>query len=270
MKRNILYSAAFMLFIAACGGNKTKQNGFTDNLAKSIRFTGKTSDGLSSSTTEYYTYDANNRLVKVAYSTMKGESNYSYNPTSIKTNHPKTEQLEYSLDEKGRIVSAQKPGTPYKIAVKYTPEGLVSELLLDAKNHTSFSYTNGALSKVVDIADKKTTTFTVSTGQDSIKNTFLMGNCFFDLFGLTSYQSHFITKIYRDILGNMASHSSVIPSLGFSKVTIESTDPNIQGTIEYTYQKDEKGKVTTVKEDWKNPSGIWRTFEYAVNYTGEQ
>lgn len=263
MKLNLIALLSTVLFLCSC------ENGSSDKHAvstKSIAFSGETSDNLNSRSTEYYTYDGQGRLIKTEYSVKRNPATYVYNESTIKTSTEKTGELEYTLDRNGRIISAAKPGTNYKVEVKYNDQGKVSELVLDARNFTHFAYNGESLTRVEDIADKKKTTYTVTTGQDTIKNKFLLGNIYFDLFAMVSYQSHFMSKVYRDILGNFAQSQTNVGCLGFSKVDIVSTDRSANGSINYVYEKNGSGDISSVTQNFENRDKVWRKFTYSVVY----
>lgn len=264
-KLNFLFITAVLLFTAC--GTPTKKQGC---LPRSIAFSGETSDKLSSKSTEYYSYDNQGRLIKTEYSTSKLPSSYMYSKGKVKTTSDKTEGLEYTLDKDDRIVRAEKPGTAYSINVSYNEQGYISQLSLDEKNFTRFIYNAGTISSIEDVADKKKTRYQITSSTDTVKNNFLMGSLYFDLFSLVSYQSHFITKIYRDILGNMTGSAARISNLGFKKVDISSSDPAVKGSIDYQYQKDAAGNIISVTETFNAPKGVWRKFTYKVKYDCEQ
>ncbi len=266
MKHLLLPISIGVLILTACGSGSGKPEGCQTS---SISFAGETSDKLNSKSTENYTYDGEGRLTRTEYSSQKPSSSYTYLKDKIKTSSEKTGDLEYTLNDKGMIIKAEKPGTPYVLEIKYNKDENISDLVLDAKNHTTFSYVGSTLTKIEDTADKKITTYEISVGQDSIKNNFLVGSIYFDMFALVSYQSHFMSKIYRDVLGKMAAHQGGIRNTSITAVKVSSTDKSLNGQITYEYQKDATGNVTSAIEMYKTATGIWRKFEYKVNYKCE-
>lgn len=237
-----------VLMLGSCSKSNDSKPKEESCKVESVQTTTPAGDAWSSS----YTYDNQNRVKKTTYNSGDYET-YTYQSDKITLESSSTgtysSNAVYNLDSKGRIVKiTANYGTT---DLKYNNDGYLSELKFTTTIETSdpsftrtFEYAGGNLNKVTtqyDKGDLKTSVYTISYSENSADEASLK---------IIGGDYWFTDNIYV-YLGDVANFLGKGSKNLISKIDIIDTDSNGGSSnfiINYTYQKDAKGNITSMKE----------------------
>ncbi len=254
-----MLSAVGVLTIASCSKSKNEPTP-EEPIVKGC--TVKTIENIvpnngNSEDKRFYTYDQNKNVTRIDFAIEKSTDfqTFSYAKDKIikysehlEDGEKETEELTYKLDAQGRVVSITEASQSSTILFSYNAEGFLSEAKeTDPEDKTvntkTYTYTNGNLTKVVNQTVGVSGVEFTNTSTITYSNEFLNND-------VVSSKVHavVIPDDMDDLTAFMGKRSKNLPT---QIVTVENYIPmpqyNRTFTIQFTYQKDAKENVTSLK-----------------------
>lgn len=238
MKKNLVLTlSTIMLIIASCKKNSSKneeQNPTNCQLTESFF----SSTGGDSETT-LYAYDTEGRISTVKFSDGSYQETYAYTSTQI-TKTVKDGSINrtytYSLNAQGRVTTENAMADNYKVDYTYNNDGYLTQsietnLIDNSKVTTTYTYTDGNLTKVVSPTSTLDITYTSDAAKD---NFFVEGDPSLPAFNSSILKSYF-GKTSKNLVAKISYGS------GYNE--------------NYSYEKDANGNITKVTMRTSDNSG---------------
>ncbi|WP_316821664.1 hypothetical protein [Pedobacter gandavensis] len=252
----LMLSAIGILTISSCSKDKNEPGPEEITVKECIL---KSSEDINSynNVKRFYTYDQNSNISRIDYDTEKSThfQTFIYEKDKITSNEEEifnfgkeNEINTYKLDAKGRIITViEDPDRP-GVTCSYNAEGyLVQTKETDHEDNSSittvtYSYANGNLIKVVnERVDNSGLEFNVTTNityTDELLNNQAV---------FAKLYNSFLPDETDELTAFLGKRSKNLPAKYVIVETYKTAEYNRTATLQFTYLKDVKKNVTSVK-----------------------